>query len=482
MNWPTKLLPVTSLHLDTRNPRLGRDGSTLAPGDIVRHLFEHDRVLEVAESIAVRGFFPNEPLLAIKDPCGTIVVEGNRRLAALMALRNPGLLEGAMSRAVEKLAKRIDTPQDIASVPVTLAPSRRATDRQVAGRHVGTPVLAWRTENRARFILEKLDEGYDAAGLAGELGFSEGDIQKARQTRAIADMARAIELPPDVRRRLERPRANVLTTLERVFDSSVGRQFFGVQPSLEHGLEGTIPRSEFVRGFSKLVSDVALGKASSRTLNKNEDIQRYLEKWPENARPKHTKGTFVPDDVVGSQRAATVTTRTPTPPARMGVRKASTTVLPKDLKVLVGEERLREVRNELIRLKRDEFPNAGAVLLRVFFELAAVSYLRRTGELVRLVERLKKGGKQLPFDVPPMKYIAPELVSLAKKHLAKADAIKVEKALRHDPAAPFSLADLHSFVHDAREIPGERDIRQFWLRIEPLLRLMVEQLPRGESK
>ena len=81
------------------------------------------------------------------------------------------------------------------TVPVTIAPSRRATDRQIAGRHIGTPVLAWQAENRASFILDKLEEGYDNDQLHDQLGFTLADIQKARQTRAIADMARSIDLP-----------------------------------------------------------------------------------------------------------------------------------------------------------------------------------------------------------------------------------------------------------------------------------------------
>ena len=77
--WPTKLLSVTSLHLDPRNPRLGRQSALQPPREIIQYLFEHDKAIEVAESIAKRGYFPNEPLLAIKEDDDYIVVEGNRR-------------------------------------------------------------------------------------------------------------------------------------------------------------------------------------------------------------------------------------------------------------------------------------------------------------------------------------------------------------------------------------------------------------------
>src|SRR6185295_4830114 len=223
--WPTKRLTVVSLHLDTKNPMLGRETSSRAPREIIQYLFEHDKALDIADSIAARGYFPNEPLLAIEENGRYVVVEGNRRLAALKALREPGLLEGSLARQVERLSRRITDQQGIAQVPVTIAPSRRATDRQIAGRHIGSPVLAWQAENRASFILDKLSEGYSNDELRDELGFTLADIQQARQTRAIADMARSLNLPDEVKAKLDNPRAKLFTTLERVFDSSVGRDY-----------------------------------------------------------------------------------------------------------------------------------------------------------------------------------------------------------------------------------------------------------------
>src|SRR5205085_10301935 len=135
-------------------------------------------------------------------------------------------------------------------------------DRQVAGRHVGTPVLAWQAENRASFILDKITEGYANDELADDLGFSLADIQEARQVRAIADMARALPLEEEVKAKLENPRAKVFSTLNRVIDSSVGREFFCVEKSADHGILGRTSKAEFIKGFSRLVTDVATGKQS----------------------------------------------------------------------------------------------------------------------------------------------------------------------------------------------------------------------------
>lgn len=166
MKWEMKQMSPTSLHLDTKNPRLGPGHSDQAPRAILQHLFQHDKAMDIAESIATRGFFLNEPLLAVKEDGRLVVVEGNRRLAALKALRDPSLLEGSYKHQITQLANRIADPSIIADVPVVIAPNRKATDRLIAGRHIGTPVLAWRAENRANFILDKA-AGDDAVAQGG---------------------------------------------------------------------------------------------------------------------------------------------------------------------------------------------------------------------------------------------------------------------------------------------------------------------------
>jgi len=418
--------------------------------------------------------------LAIQENGRFVVVEGNRRLAALKALREPGLLEGSLQRHVERLSRRITDPQTIAAVPVTIAPNRRSTDRQIAGRHIGTPVLAWQAENRASFILDKLEEGYDNEELHDHLGFTLSDIQRARQTRAIADMARSLDLAEEVRAKLDNPRAKIFTTLERVVDSSVGRDYLKIEPDSDHGLRGTTTRNEFVRGFTKLVTEVALGKQSSRTLNTNDNIKAYFESWDSKERPAKKHGSFIPADIIQGRSVASPARKPAAETTPKKSKQESKTVLPRDFKVRFGNDRLIDIRRELIKLKREDYPNAGAVLLRVFFELALIDYLERTGVLREIVERLGGKGK-LPFGVPTMKQLVPEITRIAKQHLSTSDAKKVEKAIRYDEAAPFTLSDLHAFVHQASDLPSARDIWQFWLRTEPLFRLMLEQDPKGTA-
>jgi len=475
-NWSIKRRFISTLHLDAKNPRLGRQTIARAPREIIQYLFEHDKAMDVAQSIATRTYFQNEPLLAIKENGQLVVVEGNRRLAALKALREPGLLEGSMYRKIERLSRQVEDPNDIVRVPVTLAPSRKATDRLLAGRHIGTPVMAWQAENRASFILDKLDEGYTNEKLRDQLGFSLADVQAARQTRAIADMARSLDLPVEVKAKLENPRAKTFTTLERVFDSIVGREYLMVKPDLEHGLRGATTKAQFLRGFKKLVADVALGKQSSRTLNKNQNIQAYFESWDPKELPAKKRGSLVPADIIQGRSVASTSTK---PRAR--AKKApsvSNKVLPRDFKVRYGHDRLRDLRDEMAKVDREKFPNSGAVLLRVFFEFAVRDYLERIGQLPKIIKRIESKRGTLPFGTPKLSQLVPDILRIAKSRLKKTDALKVEKAITYNASAPFTISELHGFVHHD-DFPCARDILQFWKRTEPLFRLMLEEEPEG---
>ena len=472
-DWPTRHLSVATLLLDEKNPRLGQEPGGQAPREIIQYLFDHDKALDVARSIVTRGYFANEPLLAIPDGRHYVVVEGNRRLAALKALKEPGLLSGRSGRAVERLARKVD-PEVILKVPVIIAPNRRATDRLLAGRHVGTPVLAWRAENRANFILSKLKEGYGNDELRDELGFTLQDIQKARQTRAIAEITRVLDLPAEIKAKIDNPRVKLLSTLERVFDSSVGRRYLKVEPDAEHGFRGATTKTQFLRAFKHLVKDIVLGEETSRTLNTNDNIRAYFRRRNPKAVAISKRGRFIPEDITRGQRS------TPPKPAphRKRSKQIKQTVLPKDFKVRVdvSNERLVEIRDELSKLKRKDFPNAGAVLLRVFLELSVRDYLDRTGRLRKITAKLRAKGKLPPYRLLTMQHMAKEITSVAKDQLSQAEATMVEKALRYDRAAPFTIVDLNAFVH-CSDFPGERDLFQFWKRTEPLFRLMLEQDP-----
>lgn len=471
-SWQSTTRAITSLHLDHKNPRLGRESSGKAPRELVQFLFDHDKAIEVARSITKHGFFANEPLLAVKEEDRLVVVEGNRRLAALKALREPGLLEGTPHRQVDRLRRQIDDISALAKVPVVIAPSRRATDRQVAARHAETAILSWTKENRSSFILDKLQEGYTNEQIQDRLGFTAADIQEARQFRAIADMARSVPLEDEVKAKVENPRAKIFTTVERVFNSKAGRAALCVKPDEQHGVKVHASRASFERGYAKLVSDIALGKQTSRSLNTDDQIKGYFDAWDAQDLPKRATKAIVPADIVEKKTVAS-SKAAQKPKKAPKAKPVSKKVVPPSFKLRHGSDRLADLRKELGKINRDDLPNSGALGLRVFLELAMIDYLKRKQLFDPLCKRLKSSNK-LRGTQPEMKPLAAEFKRIAKAGLSADEFRRVDKALAYDKSAPFNVTDLHGFVH-SNDLPTGRDIEQFWLRMEPLFRLMLTE-------
>ena len=467
--WPTKQLTVARLRLDEVNPRLSPSAMSRNQRDIIQYLFDYEDALTVARSIARNGYFPNEPLLATREGDHHVVLEGNRRLAALKALREPEVLEGGRRTSVEGLLRARGPVAVPRSVSVTVAPDRTATDRLIAVRHVGTPVRRWRPANKANFILARLDGGYDESGLMEAFGFTATDIRDAREIRAIADMVRSLDLAAELRGRLDSPDPAILTTLHRVFDAPPGRSALRVERDPVDVFRVNTTKSEFLRGVTRLATDVLTGAQDSRSFNNHEDIERYFASWPLEARVAKKRGRFAVSDII-SEPLPVGPPPAPAAPRRRG-RRTNLYVLPKSLKVTFGGVRLVAIRDELVRLKRDDFPNAGAVLLRVFFELMVRDYLDRTGEMSTIVDRLQQKNALPRHGQPPMGQLVTEIQRVARERLEKDESELIDRALRREKW----LEDLNAFVHQVKDLPTSQDLLAFWERMEPLFRLMLEE-------
>ena len=90
-----EMVNVSDLTFDLENPRLVEFDlpKNASDDDVVRILWDVMDVRELVLSIAASGFFQHEPLIVIRDNGKNIVIEGNRRLAAVKLLLEPSLRE-----------------------------------------------------------------------------------------------------------------------------------------------------------------------------------------------------------------------------------------------------------------------------------------------------------------------------------------------------------------------------------------------------
>ena len=153
---------VNELLLDPTNPRLGRRISSPATSqeDIIERM--KDWTLdELAISFIESGFWPQEALIVIKEVVygreSLVVVEGNRRLAALKLLEQAAT-GNPVSRKWAEIADSGSLPTDFfANIPYILVDDRLQVSAYLGFRHV-TGIKEWSPAEKAEYIA-KLIEG-----------------------------------------------------------------------------------------------------------------------------------------------------------------------------------------------------------------------------------------------------------------------------------------------------------------------------------
>ena len=142
-----KIFNISQLNLDKDNPRLP-DTVTRNEKEIIKYLASKTGIEDLMISIGVNGFFPGEAIVVTPGKNDKyIVLEGNRRLAALRLLQDPGLADNI--RSVRKAAEEaIHRPQEI---PAHIVTSRDDALQYLGFRHI-SGVQRWDPMAKARYL------------------------------------------------------------------------------------------------------------------------------------------------------------------------------------------------------------------------------------------------------------------------------------------------------------------------------------------
>ncbi len=159
---------LDQLLLDPMNPRLGRDNTgRQVTQPRIRELMQDWALEELGVSFVESGFWPQEPLMVVKESLyskpSLVVVEGNRRLAALHLLRD-ALNGHPASKRWKEIAHQSSVPDKLfKKIPYILVDSREDVDAFLGYRHV-TGIKEWNPAEKAEYIaklIEKRSMGYE---------------------------------------------------------------------------------------------------------------------------------------------------------------------------------------------------------------------------------------------------------------------------------------------------------------------------------
>lgn len=180
-------IPVGELHFDHANPRLAEYGITASTpeADILKILWEAMDVRELVQSIAASGFFPHEALMVANEDGKKIVIEGNRRLAAVRVLLSNGIgAENGWTIPVLSPEAR-----DALGTLPSIVSDRRQSWRYLGFKHVNGPAK-WSSYAKAAYIAE-VHRQYQIplADIADQIGDRHNTVQRLYRGLMVLEQA-----------------------------------------------------------------------------------------------------------------------------------------------------------------------------------------------------------------------------------------------------------------------------------------------------
>lgn len=105
---------LSELKLDSENPRLPKSMHGKSDNEILSYMLLDASLIELMLAIGENDFFPGEQLLVVKDTDGKYkVIEGNRRLSAVMLLSHPELADVQVTKIQKVLEEGKFKPTEI---------------------------------------------------------------------------------------------------------------------------------------------------------------------------------------------------------------------------------------------------------------------------------------------------------------------------------------------------------------------------------
>ena len=194
-----ELDPLTEVDLDPANPRVPEEERSDDQKALLEVMVRHFKVEELADSIAASGFLQKDPLVAYRRGDRVTVREGNRRIAALKALRDQAMLPASYRARFAELKSRMDPPLaqslDRVTVEVYASIDDVAVDAYVGFRHVTGP-LPWQPEQKARFVADMIERHHwSFREIASRLGSYPRHVERLYVAYRTLRQAREDEVP-----------------------------------------------------------------------------------------------------------------------------------------------------------------------------------------------------------------------------------------------------------------------------------------------
>jgi hypothetical protein len=334
-------LPLSDLHPDPANPRLRHEQrGHLTDDELLLFMDQNYEALVVAESIARHGFFGSEPLVVCEEGGRWIVLEGNRRLTALLGLARPELrAQFDKSDLWEELAERRPVALDM-QVPVLTAAERSDADALIGFRHI-SGVMDWKPLQRAQYIAYLVDERRQSfLEVADTVGLEEEIVRMLYRNQSIIEQARSLG-----RRDIADASERRFGTFTAALNRNGIREFIGARTANRVRERTPQLNDDKLDAFGELASWLYGTNGQPKVIEETRNLTELAEVLREPA---------ALEELHRSRDLSAAYALTPGPPKRL-LRQLATAVghlrsVANSADLLVGQARTEELVEELARL------------------------------------------------------------------------------------------------------------------------------------
>jgi hypothetical protein len=429
-------ISVEKLLLDVNNPRhdILEDQK-----DAIREMIadQHEKLVNLARDIVQEGINPSE--LTIVTPDGQsnenhVVLEGNRRLAAIKLLHNPSLANLGGKPSVAKFFN--ENSQKFSENPVTSLRCVVFENRDEAthwiqlkhtGENKGVGVVGWDSEAVARFR-QRLGKPSLALQVV-EFVKKNSNLDETQQ-----------EKLNNIR----------LTNVARLVNDPDVRKVLGI--GVDNGdIISEIPPEEVVKGLTKIVNDVSDKDFTVNDIRHKKDREEYLKKLGRGDLPSKATKQIEPWRLESLPANNTVPLISAVSSTKKSVPLTSNrkNLIPPRCILKIGHQRINKIYKELRGLEVDDYPNACAVMLRVFLELS-------------LEEYAKHHGIMFADDTKLNKKIMLVVDYLEKNNIMKKAELKSIRVAYTSQDALFSTNTLNAYIHNKDFSPRAKYLKETW--------------------
>jgi hypothetical protein len=395
-----------------------------------------NKIVALAKHLAENGTNPASLPIVIPATEHTgkyYVLDGNRRLSALRLLERPELGDGIFDRLVLQNTKELAVKyknNPIQEFECVIFPDREQADPWIQlihrGQSQGAGLVEWDGQVAAR---------YDERKGIGEKGAS------------VA--LQILDLIQDNKKLSQKTHAKIengkfpITSLTRLLNTPYVRKKIGLQ--IRNGAIESI-EGKTVEGLAQIVEDLGTEYKTVSDIKRVDQRIKYVDELFD-PHPAATEPDSVTNTLPKSSPLPVNKKKTPK------VAKLRTTLIPKEFSAEISQHRINKIFVELKNLNVDEFPNAVAVMLRVFLELSLDHHLEAV---------LKWPEQQIDNSTLAQKLIAVVNDFDSRKLMSSKELAVIRKAAGGQTLLVASVKTLHAYVHNKHFSPIPSELRIAW--------------------